>query len=109
MEERSDSELMELVKSGDYCAFDELYIRYSGPIRRFLFQMTWDQDTAEDYLQETFLKLYRARRRYAPSGKFSTFIFQIAKNHYLSERRKSTTRCDHPAGEISMPPATCSR
>jgi RNA polymerase sigma-70 factor, ECF subfamily len=89
MEELADAELMELVKVENYSAFDELYNRYSKPIRRFLFQMIWDQDTAEDYLQETFLRLYRARDRYEPTGKFSTFIFQIAKNYYLSQRRRS--------------------
>lgn len=89
MEALTDAELMELVRVGDYCAFDELYNRYSEPICRFLFQLTWDQETAEDYLQETFLRLYRARYRYEPTGKFSTFIFQIAKNYYLSQRRKS--------------------
>jgi RNA polymerase sigma-70 factor (ECF subfamily) len=89
---------MELVKVGDYLAFDELYNRYSEPIRRFLFQLTWDQDTAEDYLQETFLRLYRTRDRYEPTGKFSTFIFQIAKNYYLSQRRKANNRSE----EISL-------
>ncbi|MEN6357592.1 MAG: RNA polymerase sigma factor [Armatimonadota bacterium] len=98
MEVLTDAELMELVKTGDYCAFDELYNRYSEPIRRFLFQLTWDQDTAEDYLQETFLRLYRARDRYEPTGKFSTFIFQIAKNYYLSQRRKANSRSE----EISL-------
>ena len=95
---------MELVKLGDYSAFDELYSRYSEPIRRFLFQMTWDNDLAEDFLQETFLRLYRTRHRYEPTGKFSTFLLQIAKNYYLTQRR--TTRLhgeivslvDSPAG-----------
>ena len=50
MEELSDSGLMELVGTGDFTAFDELYNRYSGPIRKFLFSLTWDQDTAEDYV-----------------------------------------------------------
>lgn len=84
----ADTELMELVKCGDFSAFDELYNRYSGPLRRFLFSLTWDQDTAEDYLQEVFLRLYRARDRYLPTGKFSTYIFQIAKNYYLAQCRK---------------------
>lgn len=89
MEEQTDAELMELVKLGNNSAFDELYNRYSDRLRRFLFRMTWDQDTSEDYLQETFLRLYRTRERYQPTGKFSTFIFQIAKNYFLSQRRIS--------------------
>lgn len=103
MEESADDELMELVKVGNYAAFDELYNRYSKPLRRFLFQMTWDQDTAEDYLQETFLRLYRARDRYEPTGKFSTFIFQIAKNYCYSQCRKSKTRSE----QVSLAQQDC--
>ena len=88
MQQLSDAELMELVKTGDFAAFDELYSRYAQAIRRFLFSLTWDQDLAEDYLQEVFLRLYKARNRYQPTGKFSTYIFQIAKNYYTTQRRK---------------------
>ena len=60
MQQLSDCELMALVKDGDLSAFDELYHRYERRIRSFLFSLTWDQDTAEDYLQEVFVRLYRA-------------------------------------------------
>ena len=89
MQQVSDADLMMLVREGDYVAFDQLYDRYRGPILRFLFSLTWDADIAEDYLQEVFLRLYRARDRYEPTGKFSTYIFQIAKNYYLAQRRKT--------------------
>lgn len=92
MQHLSDTELMQLVKKDDFAAFDELYNRYSSPVRRFLFSLTWDQDTAEDYLQEVFLSLYKARDRYEPSGKFSTYIFEIAKNHYIGQKRKAKRR-----------------
>lgn len=92
MQELTDSELMMLVKQGDYVAFDELYNRYRQPILRFLFSLTWDHDIAEDYLQEVFLRLYRARDRYEPTGQFSTYIFQIAKNYYLAQIRKKRAR-----------------
>lgn len=88
MQSLTDAELMELVKQGDFSAFDELYTRYNNSIRRFLYSLTWDEDTAEDYLQEVFYRLYRARSRYQPTGKFSTYLFQIAKNFYLAQCRK---------------------
>ncbi len=88
MERLTDAELMELVRGGDFAAFDELYNRYSGALRRFLFSLTWDQDTAEDYLQEVFVRLYRARDRYTPTGKLSNYLFRIAKNYYLGQCRK---------------------
>ena len=92
MQQLADADLMMLVKEGDYAAFDELYNRYRPPILRFLFALTWDRDTAEDYLQEVFLRLFRARDRYAPTGKFSTYLFQIAKNYYLAQARKKRAR-----------------
>lgn len=98
MKELSDAGLMELVKQGDYSAFDELYNRYHIGIRSFLFSMTWDRDFAEDCVQEVFVCLYRARDRYEPTGKFSTYIFQIAKNCYLSQYRKKKRR----PGEVSL-------
>lgn len=88
----TDVELMELVKASDFAAFDELYNRYSGIIRRFLFSLTWDQETAEDYLQEVFLRLYRAREQYEATGKFSNYLFRIAKNYYLGQARKKKAR-----------------
>jgi RNA polymerase sigma-70 factor, ECF subfamily len=92
MQELTDSDLMMLVKQGDYAAFDELYNRYRKPVLRFLFSLTWDHDVAEDHLQEVFLRLYRARDRYEPTGQFSTYIFQIAKNYYLAQARKQRAR-----------------
>lgn len=97
MDHLTDAELMELVRGGDFVAFDELYNRHSKPVWRFLFSLTWDQDTADDYLQEVFLRLYKARNRYEPSGKFSNYLFRIAKNYYLAQIRR-----DGRIGEVSL-------
>ena len=94
MQQLTDPELMMLVKDGDYTAFDELYNRYGGRVGRFLFSLTWDRDVAEDYLQEVFLRLWRARGRYESTGKFSTYLFQIAKNYYLAQARKARARSE---------------
>jgi RNA polymerase sigma-70 factor (ECF subfamily) len=39
-------------------------------------------------VQETFLRLWRARERYRPEGKFSTYLFQIAKNLWINRRQR---------------------
>lgn len=91
---QSDAELMELVREGDFGAFDELYSRHCDRIRRFLFSLTWDQDTTEDYLQEVFLRLYRARGRYTPQGSFPAYLLRIAKNYYLAQRRKKGSKSE---------------
>jgi RNA polymerase sigma-70 factor (ECF subfamily) len=88
MDELSDTELMLLVKEGDHRAFDVLYARYRGPVLRFLFALTWDAQAAEDGLQEVFVGLFKSRADYVPTAKLSTYLFQIARNHYLAQRRK---------------------
>jgi RNA polymerase sigma-70 factor (ECF subfamily) len=100
MDELSDTELMMLVKEGDYRAFDVLYERYRGPVLRFLFALTWDAQAAEDGLQEVFVGLFKARADYVPTAKLSTYLFRIARNYYLAQRRK---RRNAPEVSLSCP------
>ena len=92
-----DHELMALVRQGDFVAFDALYERHSERVRRFLFTLTWDQDTAEDYLQESFLRLYRARHNSASWLDLRSYLIRIAKNVYLAQDRKRRR-----SGEVSL-------
>lgn len=92
MEAERDKELMLRVKGGDMAAFEALYARYSRPLLNFFYRLVWDRDFAEDLMQETFLRLWKGSRNYRPSGKFTTYLFQIAKNHWLNEREKRRRR-----------------
>ena len=87
-----DRELMLRVRGGDQAAFEALYARYSRPLVNFFYRLTWDRSFSEDLMQETFLRLWRFRKRYKPSGKFTTYLFQIGKNHWLNEREKRNRR-----------------
>ena len=92
MNSERDRELMLRVRGGDLAAFEELYALYSRPLMNFFFRLTWDRTFSEDLMQETFLRLWRARERYRPTGKFTTYLFQIGKNHWLNERDKKMRR-----------------
>ena len=92
MNAAADKDLMLRVRGGDIAAFEALYARYSRPLINFFFRLTWDRVFSEDLMQETFLRLWRARERYAPTGKFTTYLFQIGKNHWLNEREKLSRR-----------------
>jgi RNA polymerase sigma-70 factor, ECF subfamily len=96
MNDLTDGELMALVREGDLVAFDALYDRYRDRVYRFLFSLTWDDQEAEDYLQETFLRLYQARDRYVETGSLSTYLMRIATNHFRWQRRKRRCRNDVP-------------
>jgi RNA polymerase sigma-70 factor (ECF subfamily) len=88
----TDEELMGLVQKQDISAFEELFRRYDQRVLAFFWRLCANRQEAEDATQETFLRLWKARVRYEPSGKFSTYLFQIAKNHFLHERQKRDRR-----------------
>lgn len=84
---RSDVQLMLGVKAGDDASFELLLQRYRIPLVNFLYRMVRDVPAAEDLAQEVFLRVYRARKSYAPSAKFTTWLFRIATNLALNSLR----------------------
>jgi len=106
---RSDVQLMLDVKAGDDSSFDFLLQKYRSPLVNFLYRMVRDTATAEDLAQEVFLRVYRARKQYTPSAKFTTWLFRIATNLALNSVRdtryqKMSVSLDAPAdGEDAAP------
>ena len=106
---RTDVQLMLDVKAGDRASFDLLLQKYRSPLVNFLFRMVRDPATAEDLAQEVFLRVYRARKQYSPSAKFTTWLFRIATNLALNSvrdnrHRRMETSLDAPVGEDQAPP-----
>ncbi len=104
MDHYTDEELMGLVQERDISAFEELLRRYEQRVFAFFWRLCANRQEAEDGTQETFLRLWRARVRYEPTGKFSTYLFQIAKNHFLHERQKQGRRTNSPQLCVGDPP-----
>jgi RNA polymerase sigma-70 factor (ECF subfamily) len=95
---RTDVQLMLDVKAGDEQSFEHLLRKYRTPLVNFLYRMVRDTAVAEDLAQEVFLRVYRARDQYAPSAKFTTWMFRIATNLALNSMRDNR----HHRMEISM-------
>lgn len=89
---RSDVQLMLDVKAGDEMSFELLLHKYRTPLVNFLCRMVKDQAAAEDLAQEVFLRVYRARKEYSPSAKFTTWLFRIATNLALNAIRDGRYR-----------------
>ncbi len=89
---RTDVQLMLDVKAGDERSFEVLLRKYRTPVINFLYRMVHDSAIAEDLAQEVFLRVYRARREYAPSAKFTTWMFRIATNLALNAVRDNRYR-----------------
>ena len=88
----TDEELMLRVRQGDRAAFNCLMDRYERPVLNIVYRYLQDYNAAQDLMQETFLRVYKARERYEVKAKFSTWLFQIAVNLCLNERRSRSYR-----------------
>lgn len=87
--EVSDEELFRrVVAEEDPLAFSQVVERYKRRLMSFLSRMLADRETAEEILQETFLRVYRERGRFRQELSFSTWVFTIAANLAKSELRK---------------------
>jgi RNA polymerase sigma-70 factor (ECF subfamily) len=86
--EPTDIELMLRVRDDDVAAFRELLRRYREPLHRFFTAIFADRSQVDDFIQETFLRLWLNRHRYEPTGKFSAYLYQIGRHHWFNQRKK---------------------
>ncbi len=89
----SDSQLVSLYRNGNEDAFEVLLYRHKSKIYTAIYLIVKDRYTAEDLLQETFVKAINTIRggRYNEEGKFLPWISRIAHNlaidHFRKEKR----------------------
>lgn len=88
----TDKELMELIQAGDERAFTSLVERFQDRLMNFVGRIVSDRETAEELIQETFLRIYSQKHSYTPEYAVSTWIYTIALNLARSELRKRKLR-----------------
>ena len=82
-----DIRLMLQVRGDEPGAFEELVERYQHRLVGIMKHLVGNNEEAEDLAQEVFLRVYRARKKYRPRSKFSTWVFTIANNLALNSLR----------------------
>jgi RNA polymerase sigma-70 factor (ECF subfamily) len=82
-----DIRLMLQVRDDVRGAFEELVTRYQHRLVAVMNHLIGNADEAEDLAQEVFLRVYKARKKYRPRSKFSTWLFTIANNLALNTIR----------------------
>jgi RNA polymerase sigma-70 factor (ECF subfamily) len=82
-------------RDGSDPALSDLYRRWAGPLLRYLERMVNERATAEELLQETFIRVHDARERYRPDARFSTWLFRIGRNLALNELDRARRRMPH--------------
>lgn len=95
VEADSDAQLMARVAQGDKKAFAVLFDRYHASVARFALRFVGDRERAEELTQDIFVKVYQSARAYKPTALFRTFLFRVATNHCLNERRRGEYKVVH--------------
>lgn len=77
---------------GEEAAFGQIYDLYFDKLYRFVFYRVNHQETAEDLVAETFIRVWNKIREVSDAAAFNGWVYQIARNlvidHYRT--RKST-------------------
>ena len=101
----NDEALLARLASGDRAALSPLYDRYAGPVFALLLRIVADRATAEDLLQEVFVRVWQRADTYQIGrGRPITWVLGIAHNLAIDEvrrrRRRPQWADEREAGEL---------
>jgi RNA polymerase sigma-70 factor (ECF subfamily) len=88
----TDEALMAAYQQGDVAAFAELVARHEKRLWNFVRRFVTDSATAEDLLQEVFLRIVKNAAEWEASAKFSTWLYTIARNLCTDNARRGALR-----------------
>lgn len=106
---REDVDLIERCQRGQTAAYGELVRRYQDRVFNVCWRMCGNRADAEDLTQDAFVKALKAIDRFDGRSAFYTWLFRIAVNLVISERRKKsrgrTVSLDSPGKDRNGEPA----
>ncbi|HUI08741.1 MAG TPA: RNA polymerase sigma factor [Bacteroidota bacterium] len=87
MQQKTDQELLALMRGGSQKAFAELYRRYRSGLYAFCFRLLGNRDEAEDAVHETFARLAASGASIAEPRALKAWLYRVARNEGLMGRR----------------------
>lgn len=93
-----DALLVVRVQNGDRSAFDQLVARYRAKLLRLVMRTVHDPDDAEDVLQDTLVRAWRAIHTFRGDSAFYTWLFRIAINTAIAFMTGKRRHMDCRAG-----------
>jgi RNA polymerase sigma-70 factor (ECF subfamily) len=102
-----DEQLMLRYRDGDSRAFEVLYRRHKDGLFSFIYRQCFNTAVAAELAHDVWTNLIRARNRYQPTAKFTTYLYNLAR-HRLIDHHRQDARCRTflAAGE-PLPDAGC--
>jgi RNA polymerase sigma-70 factor (ECF subfamily) len=78
------------LKRQDPGLLDELIVRYQHRLLRYLLYLTGNREMAEDLFQEVWMRVLVRGSQFNGQARFDTWLFTIARNLVIDQRRKRT-------------------
>ncbi len=94
--------LMAAYQRGDKEAFRRLFERLGPRVHALFMHMFRDRATAEDLMQQTFLKIHRGRDRYDPTLRVRPWVLAIAGRVGVDELRRRRVVLEESAEEAAL-------
>jgi RNA polymerase sigma-70 factor (ECF subfamily) len=88
----TDQELVERVLQGKAEAFNHLVSRWEKKLYNYACRLTGDREEAMDICQDAFTRAYEQLSQLKDPGKFSFWLFKIARNFCFSRYRSGKTQ-----------------
>lgn len=104
----TDSELVDMVLSGNPVAFEHLFDRYANSLHQLYLQRTnGNNDDTDDLIQEIFIKAFINLRHYDKQYSFGQWIYTIARNTFIDyiRKRRDDLSIDNTRGQYVSQPA----
>ena len=85
---RLDEHLMRAYGDGDADAFATLYGRHKNAVYRTVLRSVWDKASADELVQDIWMRVIQARSQYRVTAKFTTWLYRIVHNRLVDHYRK---------------------
>jgi RNA polymerase sigma-70 factor (ECF subfamily) len=92
--EESELELVARAAAGDEEAFRTVVDRHSRRLYELAYRVTRERSSAEDIVQETFMKAYRSLHRFDGRAGLASWLYRIALNTALDDSRQRRVRSE---------------
>lgn len=87
-EELEDKALLISLSEGDELAFVKIYNQYRYKVYTYAYQLSKSADTAEEIVQNVFIRIWQKRAQIDTSRSFNGYIKKITLNHVLNHLKK---------------------
>ena len=98
----NEPELLKRCGRGDADAFGRLVSHYENTVFNVALRMVGNRHDAEDVAQNVFIKAFRKIRSFGGRSSFATWLYSIAVNESISERRRRSAKSRKGAVQMSV-------